>query len=78
MLNLTRQEKQVLLFVGAVVLAGIIINYLQKINPGFKVILPQGRGGSPTAPTSRLRGMSTFYEYTKLRALSKYSFSNPF
>ncbi|MDO8749423.1 MAG: helix-hairpin-helix domain-containing protein [Candidatus Omnitrophota bacterium] len=41
MLNLTRQEKQVLLFVGAVVLAGIIINYLQKINPGFKVILPQ-------------------------------------
>jgi len=52
MLNLTRQEKQVLLFVGAVVLAGIIINYLQKINPNSKVILPQGRGGSSTAPTS--------------------------
>lgn len=51
MLNLTRQEKQVLLFVGAVVLTGIIISYLQKINPGSKVILPQGGGGSPTAPT---------------------------
>ena len=41
MLNLTRQEKQVLLFVGAVVLAGIAIQYFQKINPRFKVILPQ-------------------------------------
>ena len=40
MLNLTRQEKQVLLFVGAVVLAGIAIQYFQKINPRFKVVLP--------------------------------------
>ena len=39
-LNLTRQEKQVLLFVGAVVLAGIAIQYFQKINPRFKVVLP--------------------------------------
>lgn len=41
MLNLTRQEKQVLLFVGAVVLAGLAISYLQKINPRFNIILPQ-------------------------------------
>ena len=41
MLNLTRQEKQVLLFVGAVVLAGLAISCLQKINPRSKVILPQ-------------------------------------
>jgi len=52
MLNLTRQERQVLLFVGAVVLAGIIINYLQKINPSSKVILPQGKGGTRSALTS--------------------------
>lgn len=51
MLNLTRQERQVLLFVAGVVLAGIIISCLRKINPGSKVILPQGRGGSRTAPT---------------------------
>ena len=43
MFNLTRQEKQVLLFVGAVVLAGISISYLQKINPRFKVLLPQSQ-----------------------------------
>ena len=41
MFNLTRQEKQVLLFVGAVILAGLAISYLQKINPRSKVILPQ-------------------------------------
>lgn len=41
MFNLTRQEKQVLLFVGAVVLAGIAISCLQKINPRFKAIFPQ-------------------------------------
>ena len=52
MLNLTRQEKQVLLFVGVVVLAGIIISYLQKISPNSKVILPQGRGETRFAPAS--------------------------
>lgn len=35
MFNLTRQEKSVLLFVALVTLAGITINYLQKI-PRFK------------------------------------------
>ncbi|MEK6567974.1 MAG: helix-hairpin-helix domain-containing protein, partial [Candidatus Omnitrophota bacterium] len=41
MFNLTRQEKQVLLFVGAVVLSGIAIGYLQKISSSSKVVLPQ-------------------------------------
>ncbi len=40
-----------MLFVGAVVLVGIVIGYLQKISPSSKVILPQGRGGPRTAPT---------------------------
>jgi competence protein ComEA len=34
--NLTRQEKSVLLFLGAVALCGISINYLSKNNPRFK------------------------------------------
>lgn len=36
MFNLTRQEKSVLLFLGAVALCGISINYLSKNNPRFK------------------------------------------
>lgn len=35
MFNLTRQEKSVLLFIASVTLAGITVNYLQKI-PRFK------------------------------------------
>ena len=50
-LNLTRQEKQVLLFVGAVVLAGIAIQYFQKINPRFKVVLPPVVAAQRTATT---------------------------
>ncbi len=41
MFNLTRQERQVLLFVAGVVLTGIIISCLRKINPPSKVLLPQ-------------------------------------
>ena len=36
MFNLTRQEKFVLLFVGSIVLAGLLINCLQKNTPGLK------------------------------------------
>lgn len=36
MFNLTRQEKSVLLFLGAVALCGISINYLSKSNPRFR------------------------------------------
>ena len=35
MFSLTRQEKSVLLFIASVILAGITVNYLQKI-PRFK------------------------------------------
>ncbi len=40
-LNLTRQERQILLFVGAVVLSGIIISFLRKIYPRSRIISPQ-------------------------------------
>lgn len=36
MLNLTRQEKLVILFIGAVSLAGIALNYISKNSPKFK------------------------------------------
>lgn len=36
MFNLTKQEKSVLLFLGAVALCGISINYLSKNNPRLK------------------------------------------
>lgn len=39
MLNLTRQEKSVLLFISAVALFGILINHQAKINPQFRQFL---------------------------------------
>ncbi len=36
MFCLTKQEKSVLLFIGAVAMAGISINYISKHNPRFK------------------------------------------
>lgn len=39
MLNLTRQEKTVLLFIALITLSGITINYLQKSNSRFKEFL---------------------------------------
>lgn len=36
MLNLTRQEKIVILFISLVSLVGIVLNYLSKNNPEFK------------------------------------------
>lgn len=36
MLNLTHQERVVLLFIALVALSGTVINYLQKNNPQFK------------------------------------------